>query len=386
MVTQSIVYDRYLGFSTIFANRPGNFENVNHFKSHEIKFRDRLRNCEDVLVEEDMGIAFLSCNPERDQWNTVMGLHMQGTFASPLDKRDGTDSPHIWIYDYSTPNVPDSDALKPLVRTDYDNAADFQPLGIEFDAATSTLYVVNHSRNSGNLIEVFQVSVRNAVARYVQTLKHPLIHTPNSIQSLGNGKLLVTNDHYIGALISPFISQVETFSGIPGGSVVYTDIHNPQDTKTLTHVPFANGIAMLNSTTVAVASSSTMGVNFYSFYPDTISLYFRKYVRAPSTVDNLSVDSSGKLLLAGHPFAPALTGVSKARAKCNVQGSYEEKRACECTAPSWVGEWSEEEGLKTLYKNDGDEFCSSATLARDVGRSVSIVTALYDRGILVAKE
>jgi hypothetical protein len=55
------------------------------------------------------------------------------------------------------------------------------------------------------------------------------------------------------------------------------------------------------------------------------------------------------------------------------------------SAPSWVGEWSEEEGLKTLYKNDGDEFCSSTTLARDVGRGVSIVTALYDRGILVAK-
>jgi len=374
------VYDRYLGFSTIFANRPGKFENVNHFKSHEVKFRDRLRNCEDVLVEEEMGIAFLSCNPERDQWNTVMGA-----FASPLDKRDGTDSPHIWIYDYSTPNIPDSDALKPLVLTDYNNAADFQPLGIEFDAATSTLYVVNHSRNSGNLIEVFQVSVQNSVARYVQTLKHPLIHTPNSIHSLGDGKLLVTNDHYIGALVSPFISQVETFSGIPGGSVVYTDVHNLQHTKTLTHVPFANGIAMLNSTTVAVASSSTMGVNFYNFYSDTISLYFRKYIRAPSTVDNLFVDSSGKLLLAGHPFAPALTAVSKARANCNVQGLDEEKGACECTAPSWVGEWSEEEGLKTLYKNDGDEFCSSTTLARDVGRGVSIVTALYDRGILVAK-
>jgi arylesterase/paraoxonase len=355
-------------------------------------------------VEEDMGIAFLSCNPERDQWNTVMvrsrpldlplrakefqrdeGLHMQGAFASPLDKRDGTDSPHIWIYDYSTPDILDSDALKPLVLTDYNNAVDFQPLGIEFDAATSTLYVVNHSRNSGNLIEVFQVSVQNAVARYLQTLKHPLIHTPNSIHSLGDGKLLVTNDHYIGALVSPFISQVETFSGIPGGSVVYTDVHNLQHTKTLTHVPFANGIAMLNSTTVAVASSSKMGVNIYSFYPDTISLYFRKYIRAPSTVDNLFVDSSGKLLLAGHPFAPALTGVSKARAHCNVHGIYEEKEACECTAPSWVGEWSEEEGLKTLYKNDGDEFCSSTTLARDVGRGVSIVTALYDRGILVAK-
>jgi arylesterase/paraoxonase len=325
--------------------------------------------------------------PPKAKWSLyVEYLHLQGTFVPALNKRNDEDSPHIWIYDYSTPNIPDSDALKPLVLTDYNNAADFQPLGIEFDAATSTLYVINHSRNSGNIIEVFQVSVQDAVARHVQTLKHPLIHTPNSIHSLGDGKLLVTNDHYIGALISPFLAQIETFAGIPGGSVVYTDIHNPSHTKTLVRVPFANGIAMLNSTTVAVASSAKMGVNFYTFHPDTIDLYFRKFVRAPSSVDNLSVDSSGKLLMAGHPFAPALMGVSKARAKCNMHGSEEEKKACECTAPSWVAEWSADEGVKTLYQNNGDEFCSSSTFARDVGRGVGIVTGLYDRGLLVVKE
>ena len=259
-------------------------------------------------------------------------------------------------------------------------------MGIEFDAATSTLYVINHSRNSGNIIEVFQVSVQDAVAKYVQTLKHPLIYTPNSIHSLGDGKLLVTNDHYIGSLISPLISQVETFDGIPGGSVVYTDIHNPSHTKTLVRVPFANGIAMLNSTTVAVASSAKMGVNFYTFSPDTIKLHFRKFIRAPSSVDNLSVDASGKLLMAGHPFAPGLMKVSKARAKCNIQGSEDEKQACECTAASFVAEWSETGGLKTLYKNSGQEFCSSSTFARDVGRGVGIITGLYDRGILVSKD
>lgn len=46
--------------------------NFNTFKSHEIKFQDRVRNCEDVLIEEGMGVAFLSCDPGRDQWNTVM--------------------------------------------------------------------------------------------------------------------------------------------------------------------------------------------------------------------------------------------------------------------------------------------------------------------------
>jgi arylesterase/paraoxonase len=299
-----------------------------------------------------------------------------GTFVV---EREEKESAHIWIYHYSTPGLSDSKALKALKLKDYPNTADFQPLGIEFDATTSTLYVINHGRHTGNIIDIFQVSVQDAVARYVQTL------TPNSMHSLGNGKLLVTNDHYVGALISPFLSQVETFAGIAGGSVVYTDIHNPSHIKSLAHVPFANGIAMLNSTIVAVATSSKAGVYLYHFDSDKPKLHIRKYVRMPSGVDNLSVDTSGKLLMAGHPFAPAFVKTAKDRAKCDVQGSEEAKKACECTSPSWVAEWSEEGGLNTLYKDNGEEFCSSSTFARDIGRGFGIVTGLYNRGLLVVR-
>lgn len=58
--------------SAIFASRPGNLQKIYNIKSHEVKFQDRIRNCEDVLVEEGMGVAFLSCDPGRDRWNTVM--------------------------------------------------------------------------------------------------------------------------------------------------------------------------------------------------------------------------------------------------------------------------------------------------------------------------
>ncbi|KAF1940494.1 hypothetical protein EJ02DRAFT_406476 [Clathrospora elynae] len=374
------LYDRYVALSGMLANRPGSFQNLNKFESHEIKFQDQLRNCEDVLLEEGMGIAFLSCNPGRDRWNTVMG-----TLMPPSTVLDGKDSAHIWIYDYSTPNLPESQALKPLLLSDYNNAADFHPLGIEFDAVTSTLYVINHSRYSGNIIEVFQVSVQDAIATHVQTLKHPLIRTPNSIHSLGAGRLLVTNDHYIGAVTSPFLSKVEAFSGAPGGSVIYTDIRNSSHTKTLAHVPFANGIAMLNSTVVSVASSSKPGIYFYAFNAENPSMKFKKYIRTPAGADNLSVDSNGKLLIAGHPFAPALMKVSSDRAMCDMEGTEEQKRACECTAPSWVAEWSEAGGLNPLYKDSGVEFCSSSTFARDVGRGVGIVTGLYERGLLVVR-
>ncbi|KAI8937690.1 hypothetical protein NX059_005391 [Plenodomus lindquistii] len=375
------LYDRYIALSALLSNAPGRIENLNSFKSHEIKFQGRIRNCEDVLVEEVMGIAFLSCDPGRDRWNTVMG-----TFMPTIPNRVGGDSGHIWIYDYTTPNLSEAEALKPLVLTSFDGAADLHPLGIEFDAETSTLYVINHSRTSGSVIEVFQVSVPEATAKHVQTYKHPLVQAPNSIQVLEPGKLLVTNDHYFRAAIHPVLSKIETFSGLPGGTVVYADLHNPSETNTLARVPFANGVKMLNSTTVVVASSSKPGIYFYAWNSDALSLQFKHYARTSAAADNLSIDSNGKLLVSGHPFAPGLVTVSKARANCHLAGTEEEKKACECTAPSWVAEWSEEGGLKELYKNDGTEFCSSSTFARDAKRGVGIMTGLYDSGILVVRE
>ena len=66
------LYDRYHAFAPMLANRPSLFQSLNTFKSHEIKYRDQLRNCEDVIIEKSLGIAFLSCDPGRDRWNTVM--------------------------------------------------------------------------------------------------------------------------------------------------------------------------------------------------------------------------------------------------------------------------------------------------------------------------
>lgn len=309
---------------------------------------------------------------------------IQGTFKLADQGRAGGDNGRIWIYDYATPDLAVSNTLRPLVMTDYRSLHDLHPLGIDFDATTSTLYIINHSREYGSVIELFQVSVVDAVAKYVRTLKHPLIHSPNSLQVLGNGELLVTNDHYLRAAISPLLSQIETFAGAPGGSVVYTNIHDLSQTKVLARVPFANGLTTLNSTTVAVASSSKPGVYLYTLKDDR-SLAFQKFVRTPAGADNLSKDSDGKLLIAGHPFAPALMKLSKHRAYCNLEGNQEERAACECTAPSWAAEWSEEGGLKELYKNSGDEFCSSSTLVRDVRRGISMISGLYDKGILVLK-
>jgi arylesterase/paraoxonase len=250
----------------------------------------------------------------------------------------------------------------------------------------STLYVINHSRFSGSVIEIFHLDLKTATATHTQTFSHPLIHAPNSIQLLGNGKMYVTNDHFVRAATSPFLSKVESFSALPGGTVIYTDISRPQDTKVAARVAFANGVVMLNTSTLVVASTTKSALYFYKV-DEEYGLQFQTYIRTPAGPDNLSLDSTGKVLMAGHPFAPGLMQVSKSRPDCVENGSDEEKKACGCWAGSWVAEWSEESGLKTLVMDGAEEgMCSSSTAVRDVKRGVGFVSMLYGKGIVVFRE
>ena len=97
--------------------------------------------------------------------------------------------------------------------------------GSELDTETSTLYAVSHAQ-AGSCIEVFQLEINAATLTHVRTIRHPLIHAPNSIHSLGNGRLYVTNDHMFVVREYGILSKIETFSGLPGGTVVYTDTND----------------------------------------------------------------------------------------------------------------------------------------------------------------
>lgn len=154
--------------------------------------------------------------------------------------------------------------------------------------------------------------------------------------------------------------------------------------KIVAHIPFANGIAVLNETTLAVSSTSKPGVYLYTMTKQS-GLVLQKVIRVPSLIDNLSVDADGKLLIAGHPHAPSLVTVSDARALCNSDKPAErESEVCKVRAPSWVGEWTEEAGLRELYQ--GLDFETSCTAIRDTKKGLGIVTGLYERGIMVWKE
>ncbi|KAK7179301.1 hypothetical protein DPSP01_005721 [Paraphaeosphaeria sporulosa] len=367
-------YDRYLALSTIVRNRPGHYEPINIFKGHEIKFRDThdFRNCEDLLLNEVRGVAILSCDPGRDRWNTVMG-----TFRPDENLTSGS----LWLYDYTSTELGSNDSIMQLAFNDFPHEGDFHPIGMDLDKETSILYVVNHAQ-SGSCIETFRLEANTLI--YIKTITHPLLHAPNSIESVGGGSLYVTNDHMFRSRVSPVLSKFETFSGLPGGTIVHIDLNRTEGAQVVARVPFANGIARLNSTTLAVASSSKPGLYLYGMQLDH-SLKFKGMFRTPAAVDNLSVDSEGTLLMAGHPSALELMKIRKGRPLCSPNSDSEAERiACDCTAPSWAAQWSEEKGLETLFQ--GSYFCSSSTMVRDVKRGISLISGLYERGIMVINE
>ena len=63
--------------------------------NYEIKYADKLRNCEDLVVDDQAGYVVIGCDEGRDVWNTVMVV--PPTHSSPskpilIPKLTG----HLW--------------------------------------------------------------------------------------------------------------------------------------------------------------------------------------------------------------------------------------------------------------------------------------------------
>ncbi|KAL6236257.1 hypothetical protein BDW75DRAFT_117360 [Aspergillus navahoensis] len=374
--------------SLLFKNKPEALKEINKFTSSTLKFANSgVRNCEDGIIIEEDAFAILSCDPGRDLWNTVMGTFYPHREKIPNGK--------LWIYRYAIDlELRDQDekgeekVLQPVVFTDTPDDFLFHPLGVEYHRDTATLFVCNH-HNDGSRVDIFVLDTEGKVpvARHVRSIIHPLLPGPNSIVVLSDHELYVTNDHYFLRRERPFLSLLETYAGIPGGTVVYVNLgkdKEPVEVRTVARGPFANGVTLLNETTVAVAFSAAAEVRLYRRLPDN-GLEFLEAIKMPLLPDNLSTDKDGALLIAGHPHPPSLEKTVHKRRDCIDANGVVPQECWKSTAPSWVARWTEAKGVENLYVT-AKEFGSSATAAKDAQRNVGIVAGLYENGILVWRE
>lgn len=68
----AFIYARWSILPFFFVNAPARLSSVNAIGDYEVRFKDVVRNCEDIYLNENEGWALLSCDPGRDKWNTVM--------------------------------------------------------------------------------------------------------------------------------------------------------------------------------------------------------------------------------------------------------------------------------------------------------------------------
>ncbi|KAL2822434.1 hypothetical protein BJX63DRAFT_376496 [Aspergillus granulosus] len=368
---------RKQALTLLAKNKPANLPEINTFTSYSHKLVNRVRNCEDGIIVEEDGLAILSCDPGRDLWNTVMGTFYPRRSLIPNGK--------LWIYRYEEADDSEN-SLLPIEFADYPGDFSFHPLGVEYHRDTSTLFVCNHHLE-GSRVDVFTLDLsKNApIAKHTRTILHPLIRTPNSIALLSENEFYVTNDHYIRRKDYPLGALAETYLGIPGGSVAYVNLAaEPVEVRTVARAPFANGVALLNDSTVAVAATSAAEVRLYTRLEDN-SLVQSSAIVVSYMPDNLSADKDGSLLIAGHPHPPTLDKLVKHRRSC-ISGEGVVPQECwKSTSPTWVSKWTAERGLEDLYVSS-TEFGSGATAAKDASRNVGIITGLYENGILVWKE
>jgi hypothetical protein len=269
-------------------------------------------------------------------------------------------------------------------------SSDFHPLGLDYHEPSKRLFVLNHAV-SGHKIEVFQLHARDRAAAHIATLDDALLVTPNNIVAASQNELFVTNDHYFPISTSRFLNTLETFTAAPLGNVIYVKLTASgtaiEKTKILARLPFANGVALLNASTLAVSALTKPAVELFDISRSSsgdVTLVSKRSIKVPFLADNLSVDSNGKLLIAGHPYPESLEKIAKNQRLCHGADAAEDPK-CHFDRMSWVAEWSESDGLKTLYAGQGF-FGTSTTAVRDVETGVGYVVGLYEKGVLRWKE
>ncbi|EIW83883.1 calcium-dependent phosphotriesterase [Coniophora puteana RWD-64-598 SS2] len=303
--------------------------------------QDELRYCEDITFWDYVDAngtqtdrhVLLGCDPNRKAWNTVMG---------PL--RDPAPRGHLFLYPAWT-GKPATSKPQKLKLVGYPPHHDFHPLGLEAapsrgDGQPSNLFVVNHARDASTIEHFLLDPSRPDEARYVRTLRSRWLVAPNAIALTGPSSFYVSNDHLLTRRLPGPLGRVlpllETVLGLPLGWVAHFTIDETTG-SVLEHalsapgIPFANGISLSpDGRTLAVASTSTAQLLFYTRDPSTNSLTHAHTVALPFLPDNIRYDDTGALLATGHPHFPSLAAVASSPSPSSSPPSDD------ATSPSWT--------------------------------------------------
>jgi len=250
---------------------------------------------EDIAIDRQAGLAFISATDRR----------------APKDKPSAQDG--LYVFPLAHPEL----GVTRLSGT----PKDFHPHGISLYRAPGgalTLMAVNHRASGESSVDIFGVTeTKTANGTAVVTLKErgsvrsSLIFSPNDVAAVGPDRFYVTNDHTSRTDLG---RMLEIYLLLPRANVVYYNGEVPRLAADGLH--YANGIALSHDgSKLYVAETLGRAVRTYDVQPVSGSLVLKNEYSLPAGLDNIDVDASGNLWVAGHPKLFAFLDYAKDPAK-----------------------------------------------------------------------
>ncbi|CEQ42476.1 SPOSA6832_04304 [Sporobolomyces salmonicolor] len=178
----------------------GVFRTVVPHNNHDCAHVKGLEACEDAFVVNDAGLAYLVCSDQktRQHWLPAI-LHINATGLPPVS----TD--YLAILDFS-----DNSYRRLRITGLPDEARGLYSHSIEIyrspdEPDVLTVFLVSHrppkNRPSSfqvgadSVVEILETTLGSDEVKWVKTVRHPAIRTPNNLVATGPRTFYVSNDH-----------------------------------------------------------------------------------------------------------------------------------------------------------------------------------------------
>ncbi|KAF9976657.1 Serum paraoxonase/arylesterase 2, partial [Modicella reniformis] len=184
---------------------------------------------------------------------------------------------------------------------------DFHPAGMSLylyqdpdsHAWVNRVFVINHS-HKGDVVEIFDYSLKANVLTHVKSVRSSLFVTPKDIAAVDKDRFYLTNHH---GMSGKYGRVAEDVAGLKLGTVVY--YNGNESRKVLESLANPYGIAVApDATQLYVSSFLDKVVHVYNMTEDIVQgeLVHDTDIWVGNHVDNLSVDKhTGDIYVASHP-------------------------------------------------------------------------------------
>lgn len=229
---------------------------------------------EDVAIDHKTNLVFVSATNRRPA------------------KDNGSEKPAdgIFVFNLDTPSL--------VRRASPPEMTDFHPHGISLwqgENGEKRLFVINHSAKDEDYVEVFEVGAAGMLT-HLESISFAAMHAPNDVLGVGPRQFYIVNDR---GYETGLLSSLEQYFALPFASIAYFDGTKGEYIKK--GLSFSSGINQSpDGKTIYVSELMKRQISIFDRDLTTNALDNRRTIKVNLAPDNIDVDQSGTVWVAGH--------------------------------------------------------------------------------------